>query len=149
MPLAKRRLCSNVDARAELPAKGRWEQREYLPAEREAIEAGAREPGLTAEQAFACLGATTCDVYLNDRGFWKNVPIRVWEYTLGGYQVIKKWLSYREKELLGHGLSMDEARYVTEMARRIAALLLLGPALDANYEAVKAATYAWPSAGSR
>jgi hypothetical protein len=61
--------------------------------------------------------------------------------------VIKKWLSYREKELLGRGLSMDEARYVTEMARRIAALLLLGPALDANYEAVKAATYAWPRAG--
>jgi hypothetical protein len=130
-----------------MPAKGRWEQREYLPAEREAIEAGAREQGLTAEQALACLGQTTCDVYLNDRAFWKNVPIRVWEYTLGGYQVIKKWLSYREKELLGRGLSMDEARYVTEMARRIAALLLLGPALDANYEAVKAATYAWPRAG--
>lgn len=42
---------------------------------------------------------------------------------------------------------VDEARYVTEMARRFAALLLLGPALDANYEAVKAATYAWPGAG--
>lgn len=61
--------------------------------------------------------------------------------------MIKKWLSYRELELLGRSLTMDEARYVTEMARRIAALLLLGPALDANYEAVKAATYAWPTAG--
>jgi hypothetical protein len=30
--------------------------------------------------------------------------------------VIKKWLSYREKELLGRSLSVDKARYVTEMA---------------------------------
>jgi hypothetical protein len=30
------------------------------------------------------------------------------------------------------------------MVRRIAALLLLEPSLDANYLAVKAATYDWP-----
>jgi hypothetical protein len=29
------------------------------------------------------------------------------------------------------------------MARRIAAILLLQPALDANYEAVKASTWSW------
>ena len=44
--------------------------------------------------------------------------------------------------LLGRGLTKDEARHVTDMARRIAALLLMGPALDANYEAVKRETYA-------
>jgi len=31
------------------------------------------------------------------------------------------------------------------MTRRIAALLLLEPALDANYQTAKAAAYAWPS----
>ena len=31
-----------------------------------------------------------------------------------------------------------------EMARRITAILLLEPALDANYAAVKANTYPWP-----
>jgi hypothetical protein len=96
-----------------------------------------------------CLGKTTFDIYLNDRAYWKNVPARVWEYTIGGYQVMKKWLSYREKELLGRGLTMDEARYVTEMARRIAAILLLEPALDENYQAVKAATYPWPAKGEK
>jgi hypothetical protein len=70
----------------------------------------------------------------------------VWSYTIGGYQVMKKWLSYRERPLLGRDLTADEARYVTEMARRIAALLLLEPALDENYAAVKAETYEWPSA---
>jgi hypothetical protein len=34
------------------------------------------------------------------------------------------------------------------MARRIAALFLLEPALDANYQAVKAATYPWPKVES-
>jgi hypothetical protein len=32
------------------------------------------------------------------------------------------------------------------MARRIAALLLLQLEMDANYQAIKAATYAWPGA---
>jgi hypothetical protein len=33
------------------------------------------------------------------------------------------------------------------MARRIAAIALMQPALDANYRQVKAAAYAWPAAG--
>jgi hypothetical protein len=80
------------------------------------------------------------DVYLNESACWKDIPAPVWDYTIGGYQVIKKWLSYREFELLGRALTPDEAREVTHMARRIAALILLQPELDKNYQAVKAAT---------
>ncbi|MGB9486654.1 MAG: type ISP restriction/modification enzyme, partial [Terriglobia bacterium] len=90
------------------------------------------------------LGDRTCDVYLNDVAYWKNIPLRVWEYTIGGYQVIKKWLSYREEKLLGRPMTKDEVRWVQEMARRIAAILLLEPALDENYRAVKAHYYEWP-----
>lgn len=75
------------------------------------------------------------DIFLNERTCWRNVPQAVWDFTIGGYQVIKKWLSYREKELLKRSLTTDEVRYVTEMARRLAALLALHPALDANYRA--------------
>lgn len=77
--------------------------------------------------------------------FWRCVPSRVWAYTLGGYQVMKKWLSYRERNLLGRSLTLDELTEVMHMARRIAALLLLQPALDANYQAVKATRYFWPT----
>jgi hypothetical protein len=80
------------------------------------------------------------DVYLNESACWKDVPAEVWDYTIGGYQVIKKWLSYREHGLLGRPLTPDEAREVTHMARRIAALILLQPELDKNYEAVKSAS---------
>jgi hypothetical protein len=81
------------------------------------------------------------DIFLNDDACWRNIPAAVWEYTIGGYQVIKKWLSYREKSLLGRGLTSEEVRYVTEMVRRLAALLALQPSLDDNYRKVTKSTY--------
>jgi hypothetical protein len=90
-------------------------------------------------------GDGACDIFLNDIACWQNVPEAVWEYTIGGYQVIKKWLSYREKPLLGRGLTPDEVRYATEMARRIAALVSLQAKLDENYREAVKATYTWPA----
>jgi hypothetical protein len=115
---------------ATMPARGKISLREMTSGEREALPEGA----------IGILGEQTCDVWLNERAYWRNIPLRVWEYSLGGYHVIKKWLSYRERELLNRSLTVEEARYVTEMARRIAAILLLSPALDANYRAAKQAT---------
>lgn len=126
-----------------MPGKGKLVTRDYTDAERTAIEQGANELGLTPELAFAHLGEQTCDVYLNGNAFWRCVPLRVWEHTIGGYQVMKKWLSYRERELLGRALTLDEIREVTNMARRIAAILLLEPQLDANYRAVKENCFDW------
>jgi hypothetical protein len=128
---------------ATMPGSGRLVKRPYSPEEVAAI---ATEEGAGAEASALRMGESTLDVYLNDVAYWRNVPERVWEYRIGGYQVIKKWLSYREEKLLGRSLSMDEAREVTNMARRIAAILLLEPALDENYARVKAATYPWPKA---
>jgi hypothetical protein len=145
-----------------MPGKGKIIERVYSTDERKAIERSAANVGaglvparVDSQQSpgedeprpyspFALLGETTYDVYLNDVAYWKNIPARVWEYTIGGYQVIKKWLSYRELELLSRPLTPDEAREVMNMARRIAAIVLLEPALDANYQAVKDETYLWP-----
>ena len=71
------------------------------------------------------LGATTRDVHLNDRAYWRNVPAAVWDYKLGGYQVLKKWLSYRERAILRRPLTPNEIHHFTTTARRIAAILLL------------------------
>jgi hypothetical protein len=128
-----------------MPGQGKLTERNYTKPEREAISKGANELGLALDQAFAILGEKTLDIYLNDVAYWSNVPVRVWECTIGGYQVIKKWLSYREEDILGRPLTKDEVRYVQEMVRRIAAILLLTPALDANYQAVKADTFPWPA----
>ena len=75
--------------------------------------------------AGATLGKTTFDVYLNSRAYWRNVPAAVWNYKLGGYQVLKKWLSYRDRRVLGRPLLPDEVQHFTDTARRIAAILIL------------------------
>jgi len=111
-----------------MPAGGDARRREYAQDER---------------QIPAILGAETVDIYLNDKVYWRNIPGAVWEYTLGGYQVIKKWLSYREHKMLGRPLRADEARHVSEMARRIAEILLMQPGLDKNYRLIVKHAWAW------
>lgn len=83
------------------------------------------------------------DVYWNERACWRNVPTRVWEYTIGGYQILKKWLSYREKGFLGRALTPLEVEEFQHIARRIAALVAIESELDDNYRAVTASTYQW------
>ena len=112
---------------AVMPGRGRVVTRKY-----------ASDEAATQAQA-ALLGPAALDVYLNADGYWRNIPEAVWNFTIGGYQVMKKWLSYREQPLLGRALAPGEVRYVRDMARRLAALRLMAPALDANYRACAAA----------
>ncbi len=123
-----------------MPGRGQTDERSWGVEEYAAVEAGALTLGLDPAEAVALLGNTVLDVYLNEYAFWQCVPKHVWEYTLGGYQVIKKWLSYREQSLLDRPLNMDEVREVTTMVRRIAAILLMAPALNGAYAAAKGAT---------
>ena len=81
--------------------------------------------GRGRERGILALGATTFDIYLNDRAFWRNVPAAVWRYKLGGYQVLKKWLSYRERGILDRALTLDEIQHFTDTARRIGGILQL------------------------
>ncbi len=126
-----------------MPSKGKVVERSYTPKERALIKEGAARLGLTLKQTLEQLGETTCDIYLNDVAYWGNIPANVWNYYIGGYQVIKKWLSYREKEILGRGLKIDEVHEVMNMARRIADIVLLQPALDKDYKDVKKSTFNW------
>ena len=85
------------------------------------------------------------DIYLNATAYWQNVPQPVWDFTIGGYQVMKKWLSYREQRVLGRALTMAEIMEVTATARRLAALVLLQPKLDESYKFVAASTWTFHS----
>ena len=97
---------------AVMPGQGRIVERAYTPDEKAAM--GDNIP---------TLGETTFDIYLNDRTFWRNVPTAVWTYKLGGYQVLKKWLSYRERDVFDRPLKPEEVQHFTDTARRIAAIL--------------------------
>lgn len=111
---------------AVMPGRGRIVARDYAADE------------APAQAAAALLGARSNDVFLNADAYWRNIPDHVWNFTIGGYQVIKKWLSYRERPLLGRALTAGKVRYVRDVARRLAALCLVGPELDANYRACAA-----------
>ncbi len=121
---------------AAMPGKGRVRTRDYRDEELGAIDAGLSLLNMSREAVLACWGGTMVDVYLNERVYWSGVPERVWGYFIGGYPALKKWLSYREVGLLGRDLKDTEVRDFRAIARRIAALLLLGPALDENYRRI-------------
>ncbi len=76
-----------------MPGRGRLDARPYTP----------NEAATEAEQVL--LGPTTRDVWMNGASYWRNIPERVWELKIGGYQVIKKWLSYREHSTLRRALT--------------------------------------------
>ena len=92
---------------AVMPGWGRVEERSYTAEEQAALG-----------DAMVTLGDTTFDIYLNDRAYWRNVPSDVWNYKLGGYQVLKKWLSYRESKVLGRRLTPEEVQHFTGAADR-------------------------------
>ena len=99
---------------AVMPGQGRAAERDFSPDER--VDMGV---------SIYALGERTFDIHLNGESFWRNVPAAVWSYRLGGYQVLKKWLSYREHAVLGRPLQDDEVKHFMDTARRIAAILLL------------------------
>lgn len=123
-------------------------ERPFTTEEKAAIAAAAESRGIDAEKAAALVGPDTRDVYLNEHAFWKNVPASAWEFYIGGYQVIKKWLSYRERDLLGRAMKVEEVIEVTAMVRRLTALVLLRPTLDENYRKVKGSPFAWEQGAS-
>ena len=97
-----------------MPGQGRVVERYYAPDEHAALG-----------KSVSSLGETTFDVYINARAFWSNVPAAVWNYRLDGYQVLKKWLSYRERGILDRPMTVEEVKHFAHTARRIGAILKL------------------------
>lgn len=100
--------------KAVMPGQGYIIEREYTPEERTILGT-----------AIATVGEKTFDVYLNKRAFWRNVPAAIWNYKLGGYQILKKWLSYREYTILDRPLLPEEVMYFTEISRRITMIIAM------------------------
>ena len=97
---------------AVMPGKGRVEERTFTP------------DGCAAmDDALPALGDTIFDIHLNGEAFWRNVPASVWNYQLGGYQVLKKWLSYHERAILRRPLRPEEVQHFTDTARRIQTII--------------------------
>ena len=99
---------------AVMPGQGKAIERTFTPDELAALS-----------DSLPQLGETTLDIHLNGNAFWRNVPAAVWHYKLGGCQVLKKRLSYREQSVLQRPARPEEVQQFAEIARRIAAILMI------------------------
>lgn len=75
--------------------------------------------------------------------WWSGVPRPVWETVIGGYPVLKKWLSYRDERVLGRPMHAKEAAQAESIVRRLVLLWSLAAQLDENYARCVADAYAW------
>ena len=130
-------------SRIVMPGDGDVTEREWTEAEQAALSDLAERHGVDLDQLSELIGTRAVDVHINEQAIWQGVPSKVWSYSLGGYQVLKKWLSYRDLEVLGRGLTGDEALHFAKMARRICEILCLGPLLDSAYAQTRKCAVPW------
>lgn len=144
-------------AAGDLEVRAGWSHLQHVGDGTKVMPGGGRVETRAAETPAEQMvggGREVLDVYLNDTTFWAGVPRSVWELKIGGFQVLKKWLSYREhgpsgaSPQLGRPLTLDEARGFTELVQRLAAYCRLADDLNKNYHAVRKASTNLTSAQS-
>ena len=97
---------------------------------------GKIEPQTADADYPAVLGAPL-KIFFNKEAHWEKVPTRVWNYRIGGFQPLKKWLSYRAAKVLGRPCEDFEINTFAEITRRISILMLMEAELNDNYRAAK------------
>ncbi|HEC35590.1 MAG TPA: DNA methyltransferase [Anaerolineae bacterium] len=74
-------------------------------------------------------------VYINRTQYFAPVPLEVWEYTIGGYQVCHKWLKDRRERQL----TLDEIRTYCRIVTAIARTIEIQEEIDEVYSQVERA----------
>ncbi len=116
------------------PGKGETRTRHYTPKEEDELATALRNYRIDWRTVREAFGSKTVDVLLCDDIWWKNIPEAVWEFEIGGYKVLRKWLSYRGANVFGREMSVEDSVVFSDIAKRLTILVLMGLALD----------YAWP-----
>lgn len=90
-------------------------------------------------------GGTAGTVWWDHDHGWHNVPARAWEFTVGGFPVLTKWLGYRH-HARGVTLTGDDIVAFTHLVRRIAAICDLASECEDMYQAALDHTLEPPAA---
>jgi Type ISP C-terminal specificity domain len=69
-------------------------------------------------------------VWINKTQSFKPVPQDVWEFHIGGYQVVDKYLKSRRDRVL----SLDEIRHVGAIAESLAFTIVQMAKIDSAYQ---------------
>ncbi|MEW6376430.1 MAG: type ISP restriction/modification enzyme [Thermodesulfobacteriota bacterium] len=72
-------------------------------------------------------------IYINKDQYFEGIPIEVWEYRIGAYQVMEKYLKDRK----GRKLSLDEINHYMKVAKAIRLTIILQEKIDEVYRESK------------
>ena len=65
-------------------------------------------------------------LFINARQFFEGVPPEVWDFRVGGYRVLEKWLAERK----GRKMTFDDQRQVDRLVKAIGETMRLMTAID-------------------
>lgn len=72
-------------------------------------------------------------IYINETQYFENIKIHIWEYQLGGYQVLHKWLKDRKKRKL----SFEEIKHYCKIVTAISSTIKIQKEIDKLYPKVE------------
>jgi len=65
-------------------------------------------------------------LFINEEQFFDNVPEEIWEFHVGGYQVLEKWLKYRK----GQKLSASDVEHIMQIIEVLKETIRLRTEID-------------------
>ena len=72
-------------------------------------------------------------IYINDSQYFGNIPKEVWEFEIGGYQVLDRFLGYRKKRKL----SLNEIETYCKIVSSIKHTIKIMEKIDKLYDQVE------------
>jgi predicted helicase len=76
---------------------------------------------------------TEKNVYINETQYFSNIDKEIWEYQIGGYQVMEKWLKDRKKRIL----SLEDIEHYIKIARALQLTIQYQGKIDVLYPGVE------------
>ncbi len=58
-------------------------------------------------------------IYINKDQYFEGIPLQVWKFMIGGYQVCKKWLKDRKGRPLSNAEILHYLKVVTAISKTI------------------------------
>ena len=77
-------------------------------------------------------------VYINEGQYFEGLEPEVWDYQIGGYQVLDKWLKDRKKRIL----NLDDIKHYCRVVTALAKTIDIQAKIDALYPEVERETLA-------
>lgn len=72
-------------------------------------------------------------IYINDKQYFQNIEAEIWNYYIGGYQVLDKWL----KDRIGKTLSAEDIKHYLKVITAIKHTIELQKEIDQLYSKVE------------